>query len=53
MVTRKRETYQLEGNNFIYPQILKSLSKEKYESNKGELLIRSWELSSLNKYTRF
>ena len=44
MVTRKRETYQLEGNNLIYPQILNSLSKEKYERNKGELLIRSWEL---------
>ena len=44
MVMRKRESYQLEGNNLNYLQIHNSLSKEKYESNKGELLIRSWEL---------
>ena len=44
MVMRKRKTYQLKGNILIYLQILNSLSKEKYGSNKGELLIRSWEL---------
>ena len=44
MVMRRRETYQLEGNNLTYLQILNSLSKEKYGSNMGELLIRSWEL---------
>ena len=49
MVMRKRETYQLEGNNLIYPQILNSLSKEKYESNTDQIL----GVIELNKYTCF